>query len=190
MNRQRQLGNLPERLGPMARRFAAYWLSLPCQDLVPARSALDPVAIPDLLPHFMLWEINDVVHARFRLVGSAVRDWFGTELTGKPVLDIHAEGSRHKAVQAGAVMAATPCGAWGLMALRSPTLYDFLVEVLCLPMLDAEGKVGLFANTMERVQDRRFFDAMAASGARAINFVEHRFVDIGAGLPQLRGPEG
>jgi len=69
------------------------------------------------------------------------------------------------------------------MALRSPQGYDFLTEVICLPLRDAEGKVTLFANTMERVNDRRFFDAMAAAGARMVNFVEHRFVGIGAGLP-------
>lgn len=32
-------------------------------------------------------------------------------------------------------------------------------------------------------QDRTFFDAIAAAGARMVNFVEHRFIDIGAGLP-------
>ena len=41
----------------------------------------------------------------------------------------------------------------------------------------------LFGNTMERLQDRKFFNAMAAAGARMVNFVEHRFIDIGAGLP-------
>jgi hypothetical protein len=69
------------------------------------------------------------------------------------------------------------------VTLHSPQGYDFLVEVLCLPLRDGEGRVTLFANTMERVQDRRFFDAMAATGARMVNFVEHRFIDIGAGLP-------
>jgi len=53
----------------------------------------------------------------------------------------------------------------------------------CLPLRDAEGRVTLFANTMERLPDRSFFDVMAASGARMVNFVEHRFIDIGAGLP-------
>lgn len=181
-----RLGNLPERLGPMARRLADYWLSLPSRDLIPPRSALDPVAIPDLLPYLMLWEINAVEDAKWRLVGSAIRDWFGFELTGKPVLDIHAAGSRPRAVAAGAAMAAQPCGSWGLMALRSPRNYDFLVEILCLPLRDAEGGATLFVNSMERVQDRNFFDSIAAAGARAINFVAHRFVDIGAGLPDLR----
>jgi hypothetical protein len=69
------------------------------------------------------------------------------------------------------------------MALHSPQGYDFLVEVVALPLRDGAGRVSLFGNTMERLQDRTFFDAMAAAGARMVNFVEHRFIDIGAGLP-------
>jgi hypothetical protein len=180
-----RLGNLPERLGRVAERLLDYWLSLPKLDRVPARAAIDPAAIREILPYFLLWELNHGYDAKWRLVGSGVRDWFGRELTGRDVSEIHAEGAKEKAVAAGLAMGAQPCGAWGLMALNSPQGYDFLCEVLCLPLRDGQGRVTLFANTMERIQDRRFFDAMAAAGARMINFVEHRFIDIGAGLPMF-----
>lgn len=178
-----RLGNFPERLGAVARRCIDHWLSLPRNGLVPARTALDPAAIRDILQFFMLWELNHGHDAKWRIVGSGIREWFGTELTGKNVVEIHTEAARPRAIAAGLAMGAQPCGAWGLMALRSPQGYAFLVEVMCLPLCDAEGNVTLFANTMERLNDRRFFDAMAAAGARMVNFVEHRFIDIGAGLP-------
>lgn len=178
-----RLGNLPERLGPVAKRFIDYWLSLPKAAGVPARAELDPAAIRDILPFFLLWEINDGRSAKWRLAGSGIREWFGRELTGRDVLEIHTDAAKPKAEAAGLAMAAQPCGAWGLMALDSPQGYHFLVEVMCLPLRDAAGRVTLFANTMERHQGRAFFDAMAAAGARMINFVEHRFIDVGAGLP-------
>lgn len=178
-----RLGNLPEHLGAVAQRFLEYWLSLPKQHLVPPRAAIDPAAIREILPYFLMWEANNGHDATWRLVGSGIREWFGRELTGRDVLEIHADAAKAKATAAGRAMVAQPCGAWGLMTLTSPQGYDFLVEVLCLPLRDGNGRVTLFANTMERVQDRRFFDAMAAAGARMINFVEHRFIDIGAGLP-------
>lgn len=178
-----RLGNLPDRLGAVAERLAGYWVTLPMIDRVPMRAHLDPLAIREVLPNFMMWDINQGHDAKFRLVGSAVRDWFGRELTGRDVLEIYTDTAKPKAVAAGLAMGAQPCGAWGLMALHSPQGYDFLVEVICLPLRDGEGRISLFANTMERVQDRRFFDAIAAAGARMINFVEHRFIDIGAGLP-------
>jgi len=180
-----RLGNLPERLGPVAERLVDYWLSLPKTGGVPARAALDPAAFRHILPNFMIWELNRGRDAKWRLVGSGIREWFGRELTGRDVLEIHTDAAKPKAVAAGLAMAAQPCGAWGLMALRSPQGYDFLVEVMCLPLRDAAEKVTLFANTMERIQERRFFDAMAAAGARMVNFVEHRFIDIGFGLPKL-----
>ena len=178
-----RLGNLPERLGPLATRLIDYWLTLPKNNLVPARAALDPLAIREILPLFMLWELNRGHDAKWRLVGSGIREWFGRELTGRDVLEMHDEAARPKAVAAGLAMAAQPCASWGLMTLHSPQGYDFLVEVVALPLRDGEGKINLFANTMERVQDRGFFDAMAAVGAHMVNFVEHRFIDIGAGLP-------
>jgi len=178
-----RLGNLPERLGTVAARLLDYWLSLPMVDRVPPRAAIDPAAIREVLPYFMLWDLNRGHDAKWRLVGSGIREWFGRELTGRDVLEMHDEAARPRAIAAGLAMGAQPCGAWGLMTLHSPQGYDFLVEVLCLPLRDAGGRVSLFANSMERVQDRQFFDAMAAAGARMVNFVEHRFIDIGAGLP-------
>ncbi len=180
-----RLGNLPERLGPVARRFVDYWLTLPKDACVPARAALDPAAIREILPFFLLWELKDAAEARWRLVGSGIRDWLGRELTGRDVLEMYDEATRPKAFMAGLAMGAQPCGAWGLAMLHSPRGYDFLVEVICLPLRDRAGRVTLFANTMERVEDRRFFDAVAAAGARMVSFVEHRFIDVGAGLPNF-----
>ncbi|MBL8662738.1 MAG: PAS domain-containing protein [Candidatus Odyssella sp.] len=183
-----RLGNLPEKLGAVAARFVDYWATLPKTGHVPMRAAIEPAAIREILPHFLLWGGTSGSDATWRLVGSGIRDWFGRELTGTNVLDIHADAAKPKAVAAGLAMRAQPCGAWGLMMLTSPQGYDFLLEVLCLPLRDAGGRISLFANTMERVREHRYFDAMAAAGARMIGFVEHRFIDIGAGLPAFSQP--
>ncbi len=183
-----RLGNLPERLGLFAARLVDYWADLPKTGLVPARAAVDPVDIREILPNFLLWELNNGHDAKWRLVGSGLREWFGRELTGRDVLELHDEAARPKALAAGLAMAAQPCGSWGLMTLHPPQGYDFLAEVVALPLRDAEGRINLFASTMERVPDRGFFDAIAAAGARMVNFVEHRFIDIGAGLPVFPRP--
>lgn len=180
------LANLPPRLGDVARFFASYWTGLPKQDGVPARAALDMGAMRSILPCFMIWEAKGLHDARWRLVGSGIREWFGMELTGRPVIDIHTPASRPKAVAAARAMIALPCGSWGLMSLRSPQGYDFVVEILCLPLRAADGSLSMFANTMERIRDHRHFDSIAAAGARAISFAEHRFIDIGAGIPDAR----
>ncbi len=185
MSGDHRLGNLPERLGAVAKRLVEYWLSLPKDDHVPARATIDPAAIREILPFFLLWELKDKSKATWRLAGSGIRDWFGRELTGRDVLEMYDEVARPKAFMAGLAMSAQPCGAWGLATLHSPQGYDFLVEVICLPLRDRERQVTLFANTMERIEDRRYFDTMAASGARMVSFVEHRFIDIGAGLPNF-----
>src|SRR5215468_2685118 len=103
-----------------------YWLSLPKVSRVPKRSDLDPAAISTILPYFLIWEINAGRDAKWRLVGSGIREWFGRELTGRNVLEIHVDAAKPKAEAAGRAMAAQPCGAWGVMALHSPQGYDFL----------------------------------------------------------------
>jgi hypothetical protein len=45
-----RLGNLPEKLGPVAARLVDYWLSLPKTERVPMRAHLDPVAIRESSP--------------------------------------------------------------------------------------------------------------------------------------------
>lgn len=123
-----RLGNLPERLGPVAARLVEYWAELPKTQLVPKRADLDPGAIREILPRFLMWELKSGHDAKWRLVGSGIREWFGRELTGESALGIHAEAARPKVIQAGLAMAAQPCGAWGLMTLHSPQGYDFVVE--------------------------------------------------------------
>jgi hypothetical protein len=106
-----RLGNLPERLGAVAARYVDYWLSLPKVKGVPARADLDPLAIREILPFFLLWELNRGHDSKWRLVGSGIRDWFGRELTGRDVIELHTEDVKPKAVAAGLAMGAQPCGA-------------------------------------------------------------------------------
>ncbi|QDO99193.1 PAS domain-containing protein [Ferrovibrio terrae] len=67
------------------RHLATYWVTRHSADSVPARSAIDPLDFPALLPNIMLIERvmeNGSDRYRFRLAGTDIARYTGRELTG------------------------------------------------------------------------------------------------------------
>src|SRR5215471_5047567 len=61
-----------------------YWLRSASTKRVPARSDIDPLELPRLLPHLGLIDVgNGLDQASFRLAGTRLRDVYGQEITGK-----------------------------------------------------------------------------------------------------------
>jgi hypothetical protein len=73
-----------ELVTPGQRELFDYWLQLAGQRPMPARSDLDPLKVPRLLPHLGLIDLRDGIdQALFRLAGTRLRDIYGQEITGK-----------------------------------------------------------------------------------------------------------
>jgi hypothetical protein len=71
------------------RELFDYWLRSAGQRRMPARSDLDPLKVPRLLPHMGLIDVrNGVDHACFRLAGTRLHDIYGQEITGKGVDEV------------------------------------------------------------------------------------------------------
>ena len=66
------------------RELFDYWLRSAGQRRMPARSDLDPLKVPTLLPHIGLIDVRDGIdQASFRLAGTRLHDIYGQEITGK-----------------------------------------------------------------------------------------------------------
>ncbi len=71
------------------RELFDYWLYSAGKRLMPARSDLDPLKVPRLLPHIGLIDFRDGFdRGLFRLAGTRLRDIYGQELTGKKVREV------------------------------------------------------------------------------------------------------
>ncbi|MGE5147400.1 MAG: PAS domain-containing protein [Candidatus Eiseniibacteriota bacterium] len=65
-------------------RVYAYWLDKKGQRRAPARADLDPIEIPALMPHLLLLDVESSPRRfRFRLVGTAIVNGLGRDLTGR-----------------------------------------------------------------------------------------------------------
>jgi hypothetical protein len=78
---------------PRLRRFYDYWQGKRRGDRLPGRQDIDPLEIPDLLPHISMVDVvgqGDAMRFRFRLVGTANVEIAGREHTGAFIEDIFA----------------------------------------------------------------------------------------------------
>ena len=69
---------------PVLQRLYEYWDGKRAGRAMPARGDLDPVEIPDLLPHLILLDVtHDPLRFRVRLYGTSVVELRGIDLTGR-----------------------------------------------------------------------------------------------------------
>ncbi|HUB94655.1 MAG TPA: PAS domain-containing protein [Stellaceae bacterium] len=62
----------------------AYWNKARGTRRMPSRSDIDPVEIPKLLPHILMYNVMPDGGFTIRLVGEAVADFVGRNATGEP----------------------------------------------------------------------------------------------------------
>lgn len=70
---------------PVLKRLFEYWLSKHVGDQPPSRDDIDPLELPDILPHVGLIDVDwsgDEVAFRYRLIGTAMSEMFGEDFTG------------------------------------------------------------------------------------------------------------
>lgn len=66
------------------KQLEAYWQAKKGERRAPARADLDPIDIPVLMPHLLLLDVEaGSCRIRFRLMGTAVANGLGRDLTGR-----------------------------------------------------------------------------------------------------------
>jgi hypothetical protein len=70
-------------------RALAYWQRLRGGRPVPDRADFDPLDIPDIMPHVVMWDVLPGQHYRCRLAGTKMVEIHGREITGIDMADFH-----------------------------------------------------------------------------------------------------
>ena len=77
-------GQLPATAAPEMHRIVGYWRSIFTDGVLPDRTDIDPVEIPELLPGIILIDIfRNPYRFRFRLIGELMVAYHGRNLTGQ-----------------------------------------------------------------------------------------------------------
>lgn len=167
------------------RRFARLWQQWRGAELVPARAAVRPRDMPDLLPHIVIVEVRSETEAILRLVGTAMRDMTGVELTGLNWIDL--SPGQERAVRGRRMVLETshPCGGVTVTSLANSRGGFTEVEYIVFPVTpnDPDNPPQLLA--LIQPLARKFeMTPIEAPADLAVPFTEQvRFLDIGAGVP-------
>lgn len=165
--------------------FARYWLLLDAVDLIPNRAHFIPESIPGLLAHLGIHELISPEFIRLRLVGTAVVDDYGQEITGRNYLDFVDQERRSKASRALHLVCEQPCAMFA--HLRSTTVSggSLTRESIAFPMRNEAGIANLVYFCSTPAQEREtYFDER--DELKVANVLDRRFIDIGAGIPDFQ----
>jgi hypothetical protein len=164
------------------------WLAWRGDRLMPQRSDVDPLQLKSILPHIVIVEIRAQDLAIVRLAGTAYREMFGLELTGRNIIDLASGEERRIGAYRNFSAAAWPCGRHAeLSYMYSKGLADTF-EFLSLPMeADRPGEPRMLINAMQSVLGRRWLNEPVLSIAGEPGDFT-RYLDIGAGVPPSLDP--
>lgn len=176
----RLMSNLDD-ASDISRAFARYWLSLDKDGLIPRRQDFAPEQIQNLLPNMIIHEIVSPTELKMKLVGTAIVEAFGQEMTGRNYLDFVEEERRASASQAIRLVCEQPCGMLVRVKVLSKTGMALTRETVAFPMRDDDGaaKFVYFCSTPHA----RTGSSRETEETLVDEITERRYLDIGAGVP-------
>lgn len=172
-----------------SRIFEAMWRALPRHGLTPHRSSFRPERAGRLLSNIVLLEISPGAAADgsdmttcVRLVGGALRDLAGLNVTGLDYLDLVPD----RAYQSHHLMTclAHPCAAWSLAPVVYDRGYSSLVEITNFPLIDDKTGNHLALILMVEVRNDLLLRQNTSRPIEMRPAVKKAFIDIGAGVPE------
>jgi hypothetical protein len=172
---------------PESLAFEKLWRDLPRKGLVPDRAEFKPERAKHLLRNLILVAApkDDADALSIRLVGSAIHEQIGRDVTGLDYayfLDQEQRASAHLVV---GKMFARPCGFWQIAPVHYERGYSQFWEMTGLPLAGNEKSPPLvlaYVRQAERMLQAEQTGDRAMYVGPADPF---EYIDIGAGVPAL-----
>jgi len=168
------------------RLFYEAWLQWRGIGLVPRRADIDLASIRDHLPQVALLEHDATEDYRVRLAGTAMRNFFGFDPTGRTYRELTApdEWPTRRSRMNG--MIATPCGCHASYTRHFDRIGEVTLEAIFLPLLDDANAVRFlltYQHVAPKAPGRRPDQSVFLAVAQVRLADYFRFIDIGAGVP-------
>jgi hypothetical protein len=152
---------------PVVAKACAHWTSLRTRRALPKRTAIDPSALADALPHIFLAEYISPRVVRLRLCGHALEDMMGMDLRGMPLTALFTAWARDDVM---AALEQVGRGARATLVLQAEPGFgqpDMVAQLALMPLTDDEGRITHVMGVIERHGEigrrpRRFSNTSAA----------------------------
>jgi len=151
-------------------------------EAIPHRDSFDPMKVPRLLPNILMMELRSEQECVFRLVGNATIERSGTNPQGMNYFDLLPEKIKASCVSNMFAIFRQPCASTGLQVESYTNGEAATVEVTSFPFMDKDGLKLVIATATEVFVDEL---TLPREGSVSLDhWPAHRFIDIGAGLPE------
>jgi hypothetical protein len=170
---------------PECRAFAEAWQGWRGAELVPRRAQVRLEDIVKILPMVSVVEITSPEVATIRLFGTALYDAMGVDLTGLNFFDMITPEFRALRVARTCQSASQPCGSLYTRCMVYQSGRAVLTEGLALPVMPNDPSAGPQNFVVSMALDDPRMDGGAADPGQLPMPENFRFVDIGAGVPDL-----
>ncbi len=167
--------------------FESLWRGLPRSGLIPDRAEFKPERAKHLLRNLILVAApnDDNGALTIRLVGSAIHEQIGRDITGLDYAHFLGEGGRESAKLVVKKMFIHPCGFWQIAPVHYERGYSQFWEMTGLPLAGNDRSPPLvlaYVRQAERLLQAEHTSDRAMYVGPAEPF---EYLDIGAGVPQL-----
>ncbi|WP_119419642.1 PAS domain-containing protein [Desertibaculum subflavum] len=166
-----------------SRRFAEAWLRWRGDRVLPRRSDMQLADIKQLLPLVSLLEARSPTEVVFRVAGSRLRYYLGSDLTGNNYVELAPESFRPIRIWRLQQQLKFPCGSIFIYPHRYPSGFVAPAETISLPIEDGRpGRPPMLLAVITPLTSR--VEDPPPDGKREVQFAfEFSFLDIGAGMP-------
>lgn len=174
----------PRARSERSKAFEALWRSLRGEGLVPPRSAFDPARAAGFLRNLILVEAPDAERPvlRFPLVGDALTQLIGTNLTGMDYLDFLPAEQRAEALESARQICTRPCGIWQLNPVHYERGVSQMIEATIFPLGPAADGIPLMLGCLEFLPEQFPPVPTVDKAVTAETSAIYEFIDIGAGV--------
>lgn len=168
-----------------------YWLGLPkpAGAVLPLKSALDPTAIPRLLPRVVLHDLRQPGRSIIRLAGTGIVAQYRFDPTGHDYITYVAPERRSSALGELIKVACHPCGMKVLIEQVNASGKGVLSEAVGFPF-EADDGGGRFLLFVDEALDQPNYYDPPSQPLEVLSVHERLYIDIGAGIPPAEDPAG
>ena len=177
------LQDMPE----ACRSLYEHWTEIRGDALVAPRAGIDPGRLRSILPYLQIVEVASPSLIRCKLSGTALRDLFGFDLTGRNLIDLTPPDQRRRRGWRYWIGTTQPCGCLfgGKLRFLSGALAPYLGLVLPLRPSQEDGPM-LAISAIALIRDYGWINERSQPELNLAEYVS--FLDIGAGVPDRTDP--
>ena len=171
---------------PIFEQVLAYWQSV-AKDGAPSVAQFDLIQIPAALPDVTFWEMFEDGRIICRMAGTAVTARMKSDLTGVDLTKVMPPSKGMNIIEDLYTILAHPCGLFQVVRNRHVTGRVALLETLILPLKADKGGHPKFLAVNHMIETVSYDSDEPAGKLELMRTIdEHRFVDLGWGVPAVQ----